>query len=72
MLEKGKGIDILSELGGVTNYESATQLFENRLDKENLTRIKRIQNKQVVLTMANALAMFEPDSIFINTYLIKP
>ena len=67
MLEKKKGIDIVREIGGITTYEAATQTFKKTLDKENLSRIQQIKNPDVLLKIANAIAMCEPDYIFINT-----
>ena len=67
MLIKKKGIDIAIEIGGITTHEGAMQLFENRLDKEHLSRIKQIKNPEVILKVANAIAMCDPDTVFINT-----
>jgi phosphoenolpyruvate carboxykinase (GTP) len=67
MLQKKKGIDIVIEIGGITTWQAAMQLFEDKLDQENLVRIKKIRHPEVVLKIANAIAMCEPDSIFVNT-----
>jgi len=67
MLEKKKGIDIVAEIGGVKTYEAAMQLFENRLDDTHLFRIQTIRHPEVVVKIANAVAMCVPDSVFINT-----
>ena len=67
MLEKKKGIDIVAEIGGITTYEAAIKLFKYKLDKENLSRIQKIKHSEVVLKIANAIAMCEPEAVFINT-----
>jgi phosphoenolpyruvate carboxykinase (GTP) len=67
MLQKKKGIDIVIEIGGIKTYEEAMQLFENRLDDIHLARIKTISHQEVIIKIANAIAMCEPESVFINT-----
>jgi phosphoenolpyruvate carboxykinase (GTP) len=67
MLEKKKGIDIVAEIGGITTYEAAIKLFKDKLDEENLSRIQKIKHSEVVLKIANAVAMCGPEAIFINT-----
>jgi len=67
MLEKKKGIDIVVEIGGVSTYEAALKLFEEKLDEENLSKIKKISHTEIVIKIANAIAMCAPDSVFINT-----
>ncbi|MBW2574187.1 MAG: phosphoenolpyruvate carboxykinase, partial [Deltaproteobacteria bacterium] len=67
MLQKKKGIDIVTEIGGITTFEGASKLFENKLDQTNLSRIQKIKHPEVVIKIANAIAMCEPDAIFINT-----
>ncbi|TES94412.1 MAG: phosphoenolpyruvate carboxykinase (GTP) [Desulfobacteraceae bacterium] len=67
MLEKKRGIDIVAEIGGITTYEAAIKLFKYKLDKENLSRIQKIKHSEVVLKIANAVAMCGPEAIFINT-----
>ncbi len=67
MLIRKKGIDIVKEIGGITSYEGAMKFLENKLDKENLSRIKQIKNPDALMKIANAIAMCEPDDVFINT-----
>ena len=67
MVEKTKGIDIARLIGGIETPEAAQQLFESRLDKENLAKIKQLRHPEVLGKIANAVAMCEPDTIFINT-----
>ncbi len=67
MFQKNKGIDIVVEIGGITTFQKAMQLFENKLDKTNLSKIKKINHPKVVIKIANSIAMCKPDAVFINT-----
>ena len=67
MFQKKKGIDIVVHIGGITTFEAAMRLFENRLDEKNLSRIQQIKNPEVAVKIANSIAMCEPETIFINT-----
>jgi phosphoenolpyruvate carboxykinase (GTP) len=67
MFQKKKGIDIVVDIGGITTFEAAMRLFENRLDEKNLSRIQEIKNPEVVLKIANSIVMCEPETVFINT-----
>jgi phosphoenolpyruvate carboxykinase (GTP) len=65
MLELRRGIDILAAVGGIRTIAEAEELFAGKLDKENLGKLKRIQNQEVLLKIANAIAMCEPQSVFV-------
>ena len=67
MLERKKGVDIVQALGGVVTAKEAMTLFENRMDATALSRIRAIQNTDVLLKIANAIAMCAPKNIFVNT-----
>ncbi|MCJ7830868.1 MAG: phosphoenolpyruvate carboxykinase domain-containing protein, partial [Desulfobacterales bacterium] len=67
MLIRNKGIDIAAEIGGVTSIENAHRLFEKKMDAANLAKIQRIQNPQVLLKIANAVAMCDPQAVFVNS-----
>jgi len=67
MMQKKTGIDIVKELGGITTVEAAQQLFASRLDKTHLDRIGQITHPEVILKIANAIAMCQPATIHINT-----
>jgi phosphoenolpyruvate carboxykinase (GTP) len=67
MFQKKKGMDIVVHIGGITTFEEAMRLFENRLDEKNLSRIQEIKNSEVAVKIANSIAMCEPETIFINT-----
>ena len=66
-MEFKKGVDILSAVGGVATIGEARQLFEQRLDREQLARLVKITNEEALLKVANAIAMCEPDQVFIHT-----
>lgn len=67
MFVKKKGIDIVQEIGGIKSFERALSLFEKTLDSKNLSRIRKIKQQDVLLKIANSIAMCNPDSVFINT-----
>jgi len=67
MLELKKGIDILQEVGGITSIDDARKLFEEQLDRDNLAKLNKITNEEALLKVANAIAMCEPDRVFIDS-----
>ena len=67
MMLKQTGIDIVKELGGIDTVDAAMQLFANRLDPLHLDRLKKITHPEVLLKIANAIAMCQPARIFVNT-----
>jgi phosphoenolpyruvate carboxykinase (GTP) len=67
MFQKKKGIDIAVDIGGITTFEAAMRLFEKRLDEKNLSRIKEIKHSEIVVKIANSIAMCDPETVFINT-----
>ncbi|MFO7555372.1 MAG: phosphoenolpyruvate carboxykinase (GTP) [Desulfobacterales bacterium] len=67
MFEKKKGIDIVAEIGGITTLDNAMRHFEDKLDDKNLKRIKKIEHAEVIIKIANTIAMCKPDDVFINT-----
>ena len=67
MMKKKEGIDIVTEIGGINTVEDAKQLFKEKMDEENLSRIDRIKNSDALLKIANAIAMCRPDAVFVNT-----
>jgi len=67
MFRKKEGIDIVSELGGIATHKAALKVFESKMDPEHLARIKRINNTEVVLKIANAIVLCRPDRVFVNT-----
>jgi len=67
MLELKKGIDILAELGGIKTMDQARAVFQKKMDKDNLAKIERIKSEEALLKIANAIAMCDPDSAFVNS-----
>ena len=67
MLEKKKGIDIVSKIGGIDTLDAAMDLFKEKMDQENFSRIQTIKNNEALYKIANAISMCRPDSVFINT-----
>ena len=67
MLELAKGVDILSAIGNVDSMAQAQSIFEEKLDKENLEKLSKITNEEALLKIANAIAMCNPDTVFVNT-----
>ena len=67
MLQKNKGIDIIVEIGGLKEYQAAAEYLESVLTAEHLARIQKINNTDVIIKIANAISMCEPDDIFVST-----
>jgi len=66
-LELRQGKDILSGIGKLSSIEEARALFAEKCDDANLAKINRIQNEEALIKIANAAAMMQPDSIWINS-----
>jgi len=66
MFELNKGADILRELGGIHDASAARRLFENTLSSTHLQRIARIEIDDVLVKIANAIALCAPDTVHIN------
>ncbi len=60
-------IDIAQKLGKITTMEKATALFREKLDVENQAKINLVKHPRVLIKIANAIAMCEPDRVFVNT-----
>ncbi len=67
MLELKKGVDILSEVGGVKTLDEAKAVFEKNCDQDGLQKLSKITNEEALLKIANAIAMVQPASVFVNT-----
>lgn len=66
MLEFKKGQDILASVGGVTSIVEAKALFQQRLDAKHLARLSKITNEEALLKVANAIAMCDPETVYIH------
>jgi len=60
-------IDIITELGGITDLNAAQQVFKDTIDPENLAKLKRLENPEVLKKIANAIRLCKPDAVFIDT-----
>ncbi len=67
MLELKKGVDILADTGGVRTIDEAKAVIEQKLDSGNLEKLAPIKNEEALLKIANAIALCEPDDVFIDT-----
>ena len=67
MLELKKGADILAEAGGVATIAEARDLFQRRLDAENLAKLDRITTEEALLKIANAISLCKPDAVVVVT-----
>ncbi len=67
MLERKKGYDIVTEIGGVRTVDAAYDLFGKRLDAEHVRRIRKIENPEVLIKIANAIALCDPKTVFVFT-----
>ncbi|MDH3886102.1 MAG: phosphoenolpyruvate carboxykinase domain-containing protein, partial [Desulfobacterales bacterium] len=60
-------IDIITELGGITDLNAAQKVFKDTINAENLDKLKRIENPDVLKKIANAIMLCKPDAVFIDT-----
>ncbi|MFC1533499.1 phosphoenolpyruvate carboxykinase (GTP) [Thermodesulfobacteriota bacterium] len=67
MLILKKGLDILSEIGGIKNLNETKALFKKKCNQENLDKLDKITNEEALLKIANAISMTDPDSVFVNS-----
>lgn len=67
MLELKKGKDLLSTIGGIQTLQQAQEVFANKLNRENLTKLNTIKNEEALLKIANAISMCNPDTVLINS-----
>ena len=67
MLKFSSGIDIVQEIGKITTAEDALTLLKDRLPDDHFERMQAIKNPEVLLKIANAIVMCQPDDVYINT-----
>lgn len=67
MLELGKGVDILTQIGGIHTLDEARSLFDSRCEPDDVAKLNRIKSSESLLKIANAISMTDPDTIFVNT-----
>jgi len=62
-----QGVDILGRLGGVGSVDEAWALFDSVCDEESQAKLRRVGHEEVLLRVANAVALTRPASVFVNT-----
>lgn len=67
MLELEAGVDILSEIGGISTLDQANALFRDQCDGDTVRKLSRVDSERPLMKIANAIAMINPDSVFVNT-----
>lgn len=67
MLKLRHGMDILAEIGGIQSFQEASEFLQTQFDSDQYAKIQNISNQHAIIEIANAVAMMEPESIFINT-----
>jgi phosphoenolpyruvate carboxykinase (GTP) len=67
MLKFNKGIDIVQEIGHIETTDQALRLLEKQMDAAQFKRLSGFKNPHILLKIANAVVMCEPDHVFVNT-----
>jgi phosphoenolpyruvate carboxykinase (GTP) len=67
MLKLQKGVDILTEVGGIKFIKDARALLEQKLDAENLAKLSKIKTEGALIKIANAIALCKPDAVMVST-----
>ncbi|HKJ69510.1 MAG TPA: phosphoenolpyruvate carboxykinase (GTP), partial [bacterium] len=61
------GRDILAKIGGIRTLESAYAMLEEQCAPGELAKIRKINSESVLLKIANAVSMLDPDSVMFST-----
>ncbi|MFZ1984308.1 MAG: phosphoenolpyruvate carboxykinase (GTP) [Desulfatitalea sp.] len=67
MLKFKEGIDIVQEIGGIKTADAALKLLKERMTPEQFARIAVFKNPEILLKVANAMVMCQPEHIFVNS-----
>jgi len=67
MLELKQGVDILAEVGGIRTIAAARDVLANKLDEASREKLAVITNEEALIKIAGAIAMCQPDRVFINS-----
>jgi phosphoenolpyruvate carboxykinase (GTP) len=67
MTKGNDSFDIAQAIGRIETGQDARNLFEQRLDAENLAKINTIKTSAVRVKIANAIALCDPTAVFVNT-----
>lgn len=65
-LELKKGVDILTDIGGVKSVADAKKIFADKCDAAQLAKINTITTEDALIKIASAAAMMQPDAIWFN------
>ena len=60
-------MDILNTLGKINSPEEALTIFKQKMEGDHLTRISKIEHPEILIRIANAIFLCNPDKVFINT-----
>ena len=60
-------MDIVTEIGKVKTVDEAMAVFKGKMDANHLSRIQQIKSPAVLIKIANAVRLCEPDDVYINT-----
>ncbi len=60
------GIDIIQKAGGIDSLEDAKEVIKRHLDEDNFSKIEQIKNPEVLIKIANAIIVCNPDKIFVH------
>lgn len=60
-------MDILNTLGKIDSPAQALEVFKQTMDDTQLAKISTIDHQDVLIRIANAIVLCQPDTVFINT-----
>ncbi len=60
-------INIINELGKITNADQARTVFKKYMDDRQLERISVFSNPDILTRIANSIVLCNPSAVFINT-----
>ncbi len=60
-------MDVLNTLGKIDSADQALETFKQKMDDTHLARISKIQHPDILIRIANAIVLCNPNSVFINT-----
>ncbi len=67
MFELKKGVDILTDIGGVSGAGDVERVFRQSMADADFAKIQLIKNPEARLKIANAIALGQPDRVIVNT-----
>lgn len=67
MLELNKGVEILTEVGGIKSLETAKQVIADKLDSDNNRKLAVITNQDALIKVANSIVICEPEAVFVDS-----